>query len=121
MHHWPYGATPVRRQVNFDRSSAVMREFLLHAVAKVFGVDSILILLPTRGNATIARARQVAMYLAHVACGLSLTQVGVLFERDRTTVAHACRVTEERREDEDFDRAIELLEQAVRLFALAEA
>ena len=99
-----------------ERTVVVMREFLLHAVAGVFNVDSTLILLPTRGSVTIARARQVAMYLAHVTCGMSLTQVGVLFERDRTTVAYACTVTEERREDEDFDRAIELLEQAVRLF-----
>ena len=101
-----------------DRTAVVVREFLLHTVASVFDIDSTLILLPTRGSATIARARQVAMYLAHVSCGLSLTRVGVLFERDRTTVAHACKVTEERREDEEFDRAIELLEQAVRLFTL---
>ena len=99
-----------------DRTVVVMREFLLHTVASVFSVDSTLILLPTRGSVAIARARQVAMYLAHVTCGLSLTQVGVLFERDRTTVAYACNVTEDRREDEDFDRAIELLEQSVRLF-----
>ena len=53
------------------------------------------------------------MYLAHVACGLSFTDVGLLFSRDRTTVAHACRVVEDRRDDPVFDRALELLEWVV--------
>ena len=35
----------------------------------------------------MALARQVAMYVAHVTCGLSLTDVGLIFARDRTTVA----------------------------------
>lgn len=61
----------------------------------------------------MALARQTAMYLAHCAGGLSLTEVGVLFNRDRTTVAHACAVVEDRRDEPNFDRAIELLERAV--------
>ncbi len=67
----------------------------------------------TRGRAKVALARQVAMYLAHVACGLSLTDTGRLFGRDRTTVAHACGVIEDRRDDPIFDRALDLLEWAV--------
>jgi chromosomal replication initiation ATPase DnaA len=55
------------------------------------------------------------MYLAHIACGLSLTEVGELFERDRTTVAHACEVIEQRRDDANFDAALELLEGIVRI------
>lgn len=62
----------------------------------------------------MALARQTAMYLAHVGCSLSLTEVGTLFERDRTTVAHACALIEDRRDNPDFDRALELLERAVR-------
>ncbi len=53
------------------------------------------------------------MYLAHVGCGLSLTQTGRLFGRDRTTVAHACGVIEDRRDDPVFDRVLDLLEWAV--------
>jgi chromosomal replication initiation ATPase DnaA len=53
------------------------------------------------------------MYLAHVACGLTLTDTGRLFGRDRTTVAHACGVIEDRRDDPLFDRALDLLEWAV--------
>lgn len=53
------------------------------------------------------------MYLAHVACALTLTEVGALFERDRTTVAHACSLIEDRRDDPDLDRKLEHLERAV--------
>jgi chromosomal replication initiation ATPase DnaA len=67
----------------------------------------------TRGPARTAFARQVAMYLAHVGCGVSLTEVGVLFERDRTTVAHACGLVEDRRDDPDFDYRLDHLERAV--------
>ena len=57
------------------------------------------------------------MYLAHVGCGLTFTEVGQLFERDRTTVAHACSCVEDRREIPPFDRALELLEGIMRLLA----
>ncbi len=87
------------------------------AVAQVFGVDAAAIDAETRGRAEVALARQVAMYLAHVACGMSLTDVGRMFSRDRTTVAHACAVIEDRRDDKVFDRAIELLEIVVAALA----
>jgi hypothetical protein len=48
-----------------------------------------------------------------VGCGLSLTETGWLFERDRTTVAHACGVIEGRCDDPIFDRAPDLLEWVV--------
>ncbi|MBA4131959.1 MAG: chromosomal replication initiator DnaA [Hyphomicrobium sp.] len=66
-----------------------------------------------RGPARVALARQVAMYLTHVACGLTLTDVGRLFARDRTTVAHACAVVEDLRDDAKFDRVLELVEMIV--------
>jgi chromosomal replication initiation ATPase DnaA len=77
---------------------------------RVFGVRPEDLNRLTRGRAHIALARQVAMYLAHVACGMSLTDTGRLFGRDRTTVAHACGVIEDRRDDPVFDRALDLLE-----------
>lgn len=84
------------------------------AVTWVFGVRHEAIAGATRGKATAALARQVAMYLAHVVCGYSLTRVGEIFERDRTTVAHACMVVEDRRDIASFDRSLDLLELAVR-------
>jgi chromosomal replication initiation ATPase DnaA len=92
---------------------AVPREAIEQAVVQVFGIAYKDLRRTTRGRAKVALARQVAMYLAHVSCGLSLTETGRLFERDRTTVAHACGVIEDRRDDPIFDRALDLLEWAV--------
>ena len=89
------------------------REAIERAVGQVFGIAGKDLRRSTRGRARVALARQVAMYLAHVGCGLSLTETGRLFERDRTTVAHACGVIEDRRDDPIFDRVLDLLEWAV--------
>jgi chromosomal replication initiation ATPase DnaA len=64
------------------------------------------ILSTQRGPVTVARARQLSMYLAHVALGCSLTDIGAAFERDRTTVSHACHVIEDMRDDPVFDREV---------------
>lgn len=63
--------------------------------------------------ASVALARQIAMYLAHVAFGLSLSEVGRLFARDRTTVAHGCSVVEALRDDPELDRALTVVERAI--------
>jgi chromosomal replication initiation ATPase DnaA len=97
---------------NKDREAAMKtrRCVIEIAVSQVFGVALAELRGVTRGRAKVALARQVAMYLAHVVCGMSLTQVGRAFERDRTTVAHACGLIEDRRDDPSFDRVIDLLE-----------
>jgi len=85
-------------------------------VARTFGVPLAELRDRTRGQAPVAFARQVAMYVAHVWFGLSLSAVGRCFGRDRTTVAHACRVIEERREDLRIDRVISAIEAAADLY-----
>jgi chromosomal replication initiation ATPase DnaA len=90
-----------------------LRQAIDPAVAAVFEVEIADLRAPTRRSPRTAFARQVAMYLAHVVCGLSLTEVGALFARDRTTVAHACGIVEDRRDDLELDRRIEHLERAV--------
>jgi chromosomal replication initiation ATPase DnaA len=93
-----------------------VREMLEQAVSRVFMVASADLWSGTRGRPRVAFARQVAMYLAHVAWGLSLTEVGYVFARDRTTVAHACGVVEDSRDDPVLDRSLELLEGVLRSF-----
>jgi len=66
-----------------------------------------------RGRKRIALARQTAMYLAHVAFGLSLTRVGICFGRDRTTVRHACALIEDRRDDPRLEFGLLALEAAL--------
>lgn len=90
---------------------------LEQAVSRVFMVASSDLWSQTRGRPRVAFARQVAMYLAHVAWGLSLTEVGLVFARDRTTVAHACGLVEDCRDDPMLDRSLELLERALRSYS----
>jgi chromosomal replication initiation ATPase DnaA len=68
----------------------------------------------SRRRATVALARQSAMYLAHVTLGLTFAEVGRVFGRDRTTAAYACWKIEDRRTDVRLDTALAELEQVVR-------
>ena len=96
-----------------------IRQALEQAVLGVFMVRSAELWAGTRRRPRAAFARQVAMYLAHVACGLTLTEVGEVFSRDRTTVAHACGRVEDLRDDAAFDRSLDLLEGVLRALPLS--
>jgi chromosomal replication initiation ATPase DnaA len=80
-------------------------------VAGQFQLDLAEVKSATRGAPRAAYARQVAMYLAHVGFALSFETIGRVFNRDRTTVAHACRVVEDSRDDAGLDRRLAALEQ----------
>lgn len=84
------------------------------AVARAWNVPVAELRLPTRRSASVAQARQVAMYLTHVIYGVSLASVGLHFGRDRTTAAHACRQIEDRRDDASFDRLLDELSDRLR-------
>lgn len=79
--------------------------------ASAFGVSVEELRARTRRQAPIAFARQVAVYLTHTIAGFTLTDVARAFGRDRTTVAHACHVIEDRRDDLAFDARLSALEQ----------
>lgn len=83
-------------------------------VAHLAGVPLAALLTPERGGPRIAFARQVAMYLAHVACGLTFVEVAQLFGRTRTTAAYACHRIEKMRDDPWVDWKIARLEEAIR-------
>lgn len=89
---------------------ALMQE----TVARAWNVPITEMRSPTRRRAPVAQARQVAMYLAHVIYGASLSAVGRHFGRDRTTAAYACRLVEDRRDDAGFDMLLDRLEHALR-------
>jgi chromosomal replication initiation ATPase DnaA len=90
-----------------------LRPIIEYAIAVAFEIERHDLRSATRGKAQTAFARQVAMYLAHVTCGLSFTDIGRIFARDRTTVAHACGLIEDRRDDARVDRTLDLLEAVV--------
>jgi Bacterial dnaA protein helix-turn-helix len=93
--------------------SVFVRQLVEHSISSVFGTSLYEMRAPGRCCGAVAFARQVGMYLAHVAGGLSLSEVGRLFGRDRTTVAHACGVIEDGRDDPLLDRLLTVLELAL--------
>lgn len=86
-------------------------------VAAAFAVPLVEMRAATRRPRAVAFARQSAMYLAHVSFGLTLTDVGRAFGRDRTTAAYACEQIEFWRDDPILDAALEALEHACGVLA----
>lgn len=79
---------------------------LLRFVAAARGVPTRQLLSPSRGEADVAQARQLAMYLMHVVLGRIYLDVGRFFGRDRTTVSYACALIEDLRDDPEFDAEV---------------
>lgn len=107
------GLAAVRRSIR-EREQAAKVALMQETVARAWNVPIGEMRSPTRRRASVAQARQVAMYLTHVIYGFSLSAVGRHFGRDRTTAAHACRLIEDRRDDENFDMLLDRLELALR-------
>ncbi|ODN72411.1 hypothetical protein [Methylobrevis pamukkalensis] len=92
-------------------------EGLARLVAAAHGVALHHMAAPGRGPAVVARARHIAIYLAHVHLGLAPPQATALVHRDRTLLAYACRRIEDSRDDPVIDRRLDAL--AVAADALA--
>jgi len=101
------GAPDPRR----DRAAAA---FVTSMVAMATGIPAREIASPTRARAPAARARQMAMYLAHVGYAWPMSRVAAAFGRDRTTASHACHRIEDLRDDPDFDARIGVMETCLR-------
>lgn len=69
---------------------------------------------------SMAHVRQIAMYVCHVVLGFTLTEVGLAFGRDRTTVGYACQVVEDRRDDRGFDDFVSALERVAQRLVASE-
>ena len=98
------------RQIS-DRNAA---RLVAGIVGFAAGIKPEQILSAGRGTVEVSSTRQVSMYLCHVALGLSLARVANAFARDRSTVAHSCRLIEDRRDDQTYDAWIECLEDSLR-------
>jgi len=88
--------------------------YLMGIVSQSTGIQIEDIVKPTRAYARAARARQICMYLAYTSYQWTLARVGKAFGRDRTTVGYACRLIEDLRDDPQFDRQIEVIEDCLR-------
>jgi chromosomal replication initiation ATPase DnaA len=110
-------AQPERAYSPIDRTQAdqVLKLLVEHHVALAFGVGVLDLRRRRRGKCRAAFARQAAMYLVHVVGGLSFTATGAVFGRDRTTVAHACALVEDCRDEVLLDHLLEAIERLVML------
>ena len=86
-------------------------ECVMDIVAALFNVSGRDLRQRGRGATSVARVRQIGMYVSHVVLGLNMTEVGRGFGRDRTTVQHACHLIEDMRDDEDFDGIVHRTER----------
>ncbi|PSM18521.1 chromosomal replication initiator DnaA [Nitratireductor sp. StC3] len=87
---------------------------MIDIAAAIFAVSSKELRRPGRTALAVARVRQIAMYVAHVVMGLSMSEVGRGFGRDRNTVLHACHLIEDMRDDEEFDAIVAMAERVAR-------
>ncbi|HWJ72083.1 MAG TPA: helix-turn-helix domain-containing protein [Kaistia sp.] len=110
--HTESGREAAGRRRSGDCDEAT-RRLLAETIGTALAIRPDRILGGARGPARIAFARQLAIYLARTRLGLSFTETGRLFQRDRTTAAHACRRIEESRDDAATDALVDRLDQMV--------
>ena len=103
----------MRSAISLSDAAIPIPGLSIAAAAAVAGVPATALCAATRGRRPIAEARQLAVYLHHVALGASLSACARLFRRDRATVRHACARIEDRRDDPGFDFAATILEAAL--------
>lgn len=96
-----------------DERILAVCEAAIDLAAALFNVSGRELRRPGRSQLGIARVRQIAMYVCHVTLSLSMKDVGRGFNRDRTTVLHACHVIENLRDDRDFDELVATVERVV--------
>ncbi|MFC4626081.1 helix-turn-helix domain-containing protein [Daeguia caeni] len=86
---------------------------LIDLLGSTFGVSSKELRSPRRCVRSIARVRQIGMYVAHTYFGMAMSEVAIGFARDRTTVMYACHLVEDLRDDVDFDAVVTAFERKV--------
>lgn len=96
----------------------LMARFINQMVASAFGFSPDRLLKGDRGNAKVTRARHISIYLMHTCLSFSLTEIGKIYSKDRTTIGHACRVIEDLRDEPAFDDRILELEQTIQTVLL---
>ena len=98
-----------------QQRDAVFNDFVCDVISALLGLEVSDILSPNRGSAKITFARQLSMYLCHVIGTETLRDIGAYFSRDRTTVAYACRLIEDMRDDAALNNDIEQIEAMMSL------
>ena len=98
-----------------SRDKVITKELIQKIVADAFGVK-ITDLKSKRRTKAVVLPRQVAMSLCRSLAGSSLPEIGAFFGgKDHSTVIHACKVIEEKKEkDPELKAKMELLIKQIR-------
>lgn len=91
----PLVSRALAEQSSTHRREAPTIEAIQDAVCSVLAVERSDLLSSVR-TTRVARARQLAMYLARELTPHTVSEIGRAFERDHTTVAHALRAVDDR-------------------------
>ncbi len=81
------------------------------AAALAFGAPYVDVFTPQRLSASDIFLRQMSMYLLNTVYDFNLSRVARIFDKDRTTVRHACQLIEDQRDSPVFDNVLIELEQ----------
>lgn len=84
---------------------------LIDLLAACFSLPGSELRANSRASASVARVRQIGMYVCHVVLGLTMLEVANGFVRDRSTVVHACHLIEDMRDDREFDAIVSTIER----------
>ena len=83
-------------------------------VCEAYSIPHAELMASDRRGAALSRARQIAMYLAHVVGQLTLNEVSEFFHRDRSTVSHACINIEDSRDSPVIELQLDYMERLLR-------
>lgn len=88
---------------------------VIDLIAELFGIEGRELRAPNRSSRSVARVRQIGMYVANTTLNLSMARVAEGFRRDRSTVVHACHLIEDMRDDPTFDHVLIRVEAVIRI------
>lgn len=97
-----------------ERASKLTARMAKEVVCEAYGIPHAELMGQDRRPALLARARQTAMYLAHVVGQLSLNEVAQQFGRDRSTISHACINVEDSRDSPVIELQLDYMERRLR-------
>ncbi|MEP7028021.1 MAG: helix-turn-helix domain-containing protein, partial [Candidatus Eisenbacteria bacterium] len=106
----------ILREFVHAESLAIEPDAIVHVVSGHYGITREQLKGKRRTN-SVALPRQVAMFLMRRQTTLSLSEIGRFFDRDHTTVIHACSkierlMIEDRMMRESIDRLAEHIQEA---------
>ncbi|MGC6476549.1 MAG: helix-turn-helix domain-containing protein [Parvibaculales bacterium] len=86
-------------------------------IGLAYRVPVLAIMGAKKGRQKVSEARQISQYLCHIIFSQTLSNIGIIFKRDRTSVSHACQRVEFLRDEAAHDLAIDYLELGVKSLA----